>query len=154
MELARRTEPMRNNLMKKGKKKCLVIRPCLTYRPVENSEGVDSIQEANSSAKEDLCILYKPKIRGPKNAWVLVQMAVMDLLLKRISPSIVKFTLALISPSDSPRCPSAWQRCPVPPNPGSYGSIPGSCSPPANPPCTADTSGSPAPPTEDLAAAR
>jgi hypothetical protein len=43
MELARRIEHMRNNLMKRGKKKYLVIRPSLTYGPVENSEGVNPI---------------------------------------------------------------------------------------------------------------
>jgi len=39
-------------------------------------------ERTNSSAKEDLCILNKPKIRGLKNAGVLAQMAVMVLLLK------------------------------------------------------------------------
>ncbi len=49
----------------------------------------------NSSAKEDLCIFNKPKIRGLKNAGVLALMAVMVLLLKRISRFIVKITLAM-----------------------------------------------------------
>jgi hypothetical protein len=52
-------------------------------------------ERTNSSAKEDLCILNKPKIRGLKNAGVLAQMAVMVLLLKRISRFIVKVTLAM-----------------------------------------------------------
>jgi hypothetical protein len=52
-------------------------------------------ERTNSSAKEDLCILSKPKIRGLKNAGVLAQMAVMVLLLKRISRFIVKVTLAI-----------------------------------------------------------
>jgi hypothetical protein len=52
-------------------------------------------ERTNSSAKEDLCILNKPKIRGLKNAAVLAQMAVMVLLLKRISRFIVKVTLAI-----------------------------------------------------------
>jgi len=52
-------------------------------------------ERTNSSAKEDLCILKKPKIRGLKNAGVLAQMAVVVLLLKRISRFIVKATLAI-----------------------------------------------------------
>jgi len=52
-------------------------------------------ERTNSSAKEDLCILNKPKIRGLKNAGVLAQMAVMVLLLKRISRFIVKVTIAI-----------------------------------------------------------
>jgi hypothetical protein len=52
-------------------------------------------ERTNSSAKEDLCILNKPKIRGLKNAGVLAQMAVMVLLLKRISRFIVKVTLVM-----------------------------------------------------------
>jgi hypothetical protein len=52
-------------------------------------------ERTNSSAKEDLCILKKPKIRGLKNAGVLAQMAVMVLLLKRISRFIVKVTIAM-----------------------------------------------------------
>jgi len=52
-------------------------------------------ERTNSSAKEDLCILSKPKIRGLKNAGVLAQMAVMVLLLKRIIRFIVKVTLAI-----------------------------------------------------------
>jgi hypothetical protein len=52
-------------------------------------------ERTNSSAKEDLCILNKTKIRGIKNAGVLAQMAVMVLLLKRISRFIAKVTLAI-----------------------------------------------------------
>jgi hypothetical protein len=52
-------------------------------------------ERTNSSAKEDLCILNKPKCRGLKNAGVLAQMAVIVLLLKRISRFIVKVTLAM-----------------------------------------------------------
>jgi hypothetical protein len=40
------------------------------------------------------CILAKPKIRGLKNAGVLAQMAVIVVLLKRITRFIVKVTLA------------------------------------------------------------
>ena len=52
-------------------------------------------ERTNSSAKEDLYVLKKPKIRGFKNARVLAQMAVMVLLLKRISRFIVKVTIAM-----------------------------------------------------------
>ena len=52
-------------------------------------------ERTNSSAKEDFCILSKPKIRGLKNAGVLAQMAVVVILLKRIARFIVKITLAL-----------------------------------------------------------
>ena len=52
-------------------------------------------ERTNSSTKEDFCILSNPKIRGLKNAGVLAHMAVMVLLLKRISRFIVKVTLAM-----------------------------------------------------------
>ena len=52
-------------------------------------------ERTNSSTKDDFCILSNPKIRGLKNAGVLAQMAVMVLLLKRISRFIVKVTLAM-----------------------------------------------------------
>ncbi|MFH1628238.1 MAG: transposase [Pseudomonadota bacterium] len=52
-------------------------------------------ERPNSSTKDDFCILSNPKIRGLKNAGVLAQMAVMVLLLKRISRFIVKVTLAM-----------------------------------------------------------
>ena len=52
-------------------------------------------ERTNSSTKEDICILNKPKIRGLKNAGVLAQMTVMVLLLKRISRFIVKVTIAI-----------------------------------------------------------
>ena len=52
-------------------------------------------ERTNSAAKEDLCMLSKPKIRGLKNAGVLAQLAVMALLLKRIICFIVKVTLAI-----------------------------------------------------------
>jgi hypothetical protein len=51
-------------------------------------------ERTNSSAKEDFCILSKPKIRGIKSAGVLTQIAVIVVLLKRIARFIVKVTLA------------------------------------------------------------
>jgi hypothetical protein len=52
-------------------------------------------ERTNSSAKDDFCILAKPKVRGLRNAGVLSQMAVIVVLLKRIARFIVKVTLAL-----------------------------------------------------------
>jgi hypothetical protein len=52
-------------------------------------------ERTNSTAKDEFCILAKPKIRGLKHASVLSQMAVIVILLKRISRFIVKVTLAL-----------------------------------------------------------
>jgi len=51
-------------------------------------------ERMNSTAKDDFCILAKPKIRGLKNAAILAQIAVMVILLKRIARFIVKVTLA------------------------------------------------------------
>jgi len=58
-------------------------------------------ERTNSSAKEDLCILNKPKVRGLKNASVLVQLAVVALFLKHIICFIVKVTLAIRKISSS-----------------------------------------------------
>ena len=68
-------------------------------RGTDRHQKIKSLRSAsertNSSAKEDLCILNKPKVRGLKNAGVLAQLAVMALLLKRIICFIVKVTLAM-----------------------------------------------------------
>jgi len=52
-------------------------------------------ERTNASAKEDFCILTKPKVRGLRPAAVLSQMAVIVVLLKRIAAFIIKITLAL-----------------------------------------------------------
>jgi hypothetical protein len=52
-------------------------------------------ERTNSSAKDDFCILAKPKTRGLKTAGVISQMAVIIILLKRITRFIIKITLAL-----------------------------------------------------------
>jgi len=52
-------------------------------------------ERINSTAKEDFCILAKPKIRGYKHAAILSQVAVITILLKKISSFIIKVTLAL-----------------------------------------------------------
>jgi hypothetical protein len=52
-------------------------------------------ERLNSTAKQDFCILSKPKIRGQINAGVLSQIAVIVVLLKRVAHFIIKVTLAL-----------------------------------------------------------
>ena len=66
-----------------------------TYRYQKLKALRSASERTNSSTKNDLCILNKPKIRGLKNAGVLAQMAVSVLLLKRIARFIVKVSLAL-----------------------------------------------------------
>jgi len=51
-------------------------------------------ERTNSSAKDDFCILSKPKVRGIKHAGILSQMAVIVVLLKKIARFIVNVTLA------------------------------------------------------------
>lgn len=51
-------------------------------------------ERTNSSAKNDFCILSKPKVRGIKHAGILSQMAVIVVLLKKIARFIVRITLA------------------------------------------------------------
>ena len=67
-------------------------------RGTERHQKLKSLRSAsertNSSAKDDFCILNKPKIRGIKNAGMLSQMAVIVVLLKRVARFIVKVTLA------------------------------------------------------------
>ena len=66
-----------------------------TYRHQKLKALRSASERTNSSTKDDSCILDKPKIRGLKNAGVLAQMAVIVLLLKRITRFIVKVTLAM-----------------------------------------------------------
>ncbi|HDH98635.1 MAG TPA: transposase [Deltaproteobacteria bacterium] len=62
-------------------------------------------ERTNASAKDDFPILTKPKIRGIKNAGILSQMAVIIVLLKRISHFIVKVTLAFRENVDNNKSP-------------------------------------------------
>jgi hypothetical protein len=62
-------------------------------------------ERINSTTKDDLFILSKPKIRGLKNAAILSQMAVIVVLLKRISRFIVKVTLAFREKSQNNKSP-------------------------------------------------
>jgi hypothetical protein len=52
-------------------------------------------ERINSTAKDGLNILTKPKIRGLDNAGILAFLAVMAVMLKRITAFIVRVTLAL-----------------------------------------------------------
>jgi len=65
-----------------------------TYRHRKLKALRPASERTNSTAKDDSCILTKPKVRGLKNAGVLGQIAVMVVLLKRITRFIVKVTLA------------------------------------------------------------
>ena len=69
-----------------------VIRGTYRYRKLKALRPAS--ERMNSTAKDDLCILAKPKIRGLKSAGVLAQMAVIVVLLKRITRFIVKVTVA------------------------------------------------------------
>ena len=69
-----------------------VIRGTYRYRKLKALRPAS--ERINSTAKDDFCILLKPKIRGLKSAGVLAQMAVIVVLLKRIIRFIVKVTLA------------------------------------------------------------
>ena len=72
---------------------CEILRGTDRYQKIKALRSAS--ERTNSAAKEDLCILNKPKIRGIKHAGVLAQMAVITLLLKRIICFIVKVTLAM-----------------------------------------------------------
>jgi hypothetical protein len=52
-------------------------------------------ERLNSTAKEDLGILKKPRVRGCKRAAILAQLTVMTILLKRVAQFIIKVTLAV-----------------------------------------------------------
>jgi hypothetical protein len=65
-------------------------------------------ERINSSAKDGLNILTKPKIRGLKNAGILALLAVMVILLRRVIAFIVKVTMHLrakVQESNSPSHP-------------------------------------------------
>jgi len=52
-------------------------------------------ERLNSTAKEDLNILNKPKVRGRKRAGILAQFTLISILLKRVARFIIKVTLAV-----------------------------------------------------------
>jgi len=52
-------------------------------------------ERLNSTAKDDLEILNKPKARGLKRAGILAQLTLMTILLKRVSNFIIRVTLTV-----------------------------------------------------------
>jgi len=76
-----------------------------TFRHQDLKKFRSASERTNSSAKEDFCILSKPKIRGLKSAGILSQMAVIVVLLKRIARFIVKVTLAFREKVDNNKSP-------------------------------------------------
>jgi len=52
-------------------------------------------ERLNSTAKDDLHILNKPRVRGLKRAAILGQLTLMTILLKRVAQFIIKVTLAV-----------------------------------------------------------
>ena len=65
-------------------------------------------ERTNATAKDDFCILAKPKVRGLKHAGILSQMAVIVVLLKRVACFIVKVTLSLRKTSQSNKSPPVF----------------------------------------------
>ena len=52
-------------------------------------------ERLNSTAKDDLEILNKPRVRGLKRAGILAQLTLITILLKRVAQFIIKVTLAV-----------------------------------------------------------
>ena len=52
-------------------------------------------ERLNSTAKDDLEILNKPRVRGLKRAGILAQLTLMTILLKRVAQFIIKVTLTV-----------------------------------------------------------
>jgi hypothetical protein len=71
-------------------------------------------ERTNSTAKEEFEILSKPKIRGLKYASILSQIAVIIILLKRISRFIVKVTLHLRGKKSAHNGPPRYHFIPGP----------------------------------------
>jgi len=65
-------------------------------------------ERTNATAKDDFCILSKPKVRGLKHAGILSQMAVIVVLLKRVACFIVKVTLALRKKAQNNKSPPVF----------------------------------------------
>ena len=65
-------------------------------------------ERTNATAKEDFCILSKPKVRGLGYAGILSQMAVIVVLLKRIACFIIKVTLALRKRNQNNKSPPVF----------------------------------------------
>jgi hypothetical protein len=89
-----------------------VIRGTYRYRKLKALRPAS--ERTNSTAKDDLCILSKPKVRGLKRAGVLAQMAVIVVLLKRIARFIVKATLSFREKSWNNKSPPQYLFLPGP----------------------------------------
>ncbi|MFP4038004.1 MAG: hypothetical protein ACLFUE_10820, partial [Desulfobacteraceae bacterium] len=70
-----------------------VIRGTDRHQKIKNLRSAS--ERTNASAKEDFCILNKPKVRGLPRASVLSQLAVIVVLLKRALSFIVNVTITL-----------------------------------------------------------
>ena len=79
-----------------------------TYRNKKLKTLRSASERTNSSAKDDFCILAKPKIRGLENAGILAQMAVIVVLLKRIAKFIIKITLGLRKKTQNNKSPPRY----------------------------------------------
>jgi len=70
-----------------------IIRGTPRYRRLRSLRPAS--ERVNSTAKEDLEILNKPRVRGLKRAAILGQLTLISILLKRVAHFITKVTLAL-----------------------------------------------------------
>jgi len=70
-----------------------VIRATPRYQTLRSLRPAS--ERLNSTAKEDLEILNKPKLRGLKRAAILGQLTLISILLKRVACFIIKVTLAV-----------------------------------------------------------
>jgi len=81
-------------------------------RGTERHQKIKALRSAaertNATAKDDFCILSKPKVRGLNHAGILSQMAVIVVLLKRVACFIVKVTLALRKTSQNNKSPPVF----------------------------------------------
>ena len=68
-----------------------VIRGSPRYQTLRSPRPAS--ERLNSTAKEDLEILDKPKVRGLKRAGILAQLTLIAILLKRIACFIIKVTI-------------------------------------------------------------
>jgi len=81
-------------------------------RGTERHQKIKALRSAaertNATAKDDFCILSKPKVRGLNHAGILSQMAVIVVLLKRVACFIVKVTLALRKTTQNNKSPPVF----------------------------------------------
>ena len=70
-----------------------VIRGTPRYQKLRSLRSAS--ERFNSTAKDDLEILNKPRVRGLKRAGILVKLTLITILLKRVAQFIIKVTLAV-----------------------------------------------------------